>query len=61
MDSLLFHPKLVHIPIALALLMPVVTGGCDAQTGDIGGSGGTVGTGGSMSRTWKEMKSLRGW
>jgi uncharacterized membrane protein len=27
MDSFLFHPKLVHIPIALAVLMPLVTGG----------------------------------
>lgn len=27
MDSLLFHPKLVHIPIALAVLMPLVAGG----------------------------------
>lgn len=27
MDSLLFHPKLVHLPIALALLMPLVAGG----------------------------------
>jgi uncharacterized membrane protein len=27
MDSLLFHPKLVHIPIALAVLMPAVAGG----------------------------------
>jgi uncharacterized membrane protein len=27
MDSILFHPKLVHIPIALAVLMPLVAGG----------------------------------
>jgi len=27
MDSFLFHPKLVHIPIALAVLMPLVAGG----------------------------------
>ncbi len=27
MDTILFHPKLVHIPIALALLMPLVAGG----------------------------------
>jgi uncharacterized membrane protein len=27
MDSFLFHPKLVHIPIALAVLMPLATGG----------------------------------
>jgi uncharacterized membrane protein len=27
MDQLLFHPKLVHLPIALAVLMPLVTGG----------------------------------
>lgn len=27
MNSLLFHPKVVHIPIALAVLMPLVTGG----------------------------------
>jgi uncharacterized membrane protein len=27
MDSFLFHPKLVHLPIALAVLMPLVTGG----------------------------------
>ena len=27
MDSFLFHPKLVHIPIALAVLMPLVTSG----------------------------------
>lgn len=27
MDSFLFHPKLVHIPIALAVLMPLITGG----------------------------------
>lgn len=26
MDSLLFHPKLVHIPVALAILMPLVAG-----------------------------------
>jgi len=27
MDSLLFHPKLVHIPMALGVLMPLVAGG----------------------------------
>jgi uncharacterized membrane protein len=27
MDTVLFHPKLVHIPIALAVLMPVLTSG----------------------------------
>lgn len=27
MDSLLFHPKVVHIPIALSVLMPLVAGG----------------------------------
>ncbi len=27
MDSFLFHPKLVHVPIALAVLMPFFTGG----------------------------------
>lgn len=27
MDSVLFHPKLVHVPIALAVLMPLVAGG----------------------------------
>jgi uncharacterized membrane protein len=27
MDELLFHPKLVHLPVALAVLMPLVTGG----------------------------------
>ncbi len=27
MDQLLFHPKLVHLPMALAVLMPLVTGG----------------------------------
>lgn len=27
MDSFLFHPKLVHLPIALAVLMPLVSGG----------------------------------
>lgn len=27
MDSLFFHPKVVHIPIALAVLMPLVAGG----------------------------------
>lgn len=26
MDTLLFHPKLVHLPIALAVLMPVIGG-----------------------------------
>lgn len=27
MDQLLFHPKVVHLPIALAVLMPLVAGG----------------------------------
>jgi len=27
MDQLLFHPKVVHLPMALAVLMPLVTGG----------------------------------
>jgi hypothetical protein len=27
MDALLFHPKLVHVPMALAVLMPLVAGG----------------------------------
>jgi uncharacterized membrane protein len=27
MESLLFHPKVVHLPIALAILMPFITGG----------------------------------
>ena len=27
MDQLLFHPKVVHLPIALAVLMPLVSGG----------------------------------
>ncbi|MCP4445776.1 MAG: hypothetical protein GY811_10605 [Myxococcales bacterium] len=27
MDSLIFHPKVVHIPIALAVLMPLIAGG----------------------------------
>jgi hypothetical protein len=27
MDALLFHPKVVHIPIALGVLMPFITGG----------------------------------
>jgi uncharacterized membrane protein len=27
MDSVLFHPKLVHLPIALAILMPWMAGG----------------------------------
>jgi uncharacterized membrane protein len=27
MDQLLFHPKLVHLPMALAVLMPLVSGG----------------------------------
>ena len=27
MDTLLFHPKLVHLPIALGVLMPLVAGG----------------------------------
>lgn len=26
MDTLLFHPKIVHLPIALMLLMPLITG-----------------------------------
>lgn len=26
MDALLFHPKVVHVPIALAVLMPLVSG-----------------------------------
>lgn len=26
MDALLFHPKVVHIPMALAVLMPIVAG-----------------------------------
>lgn len=26
MDQLLFHPKVVHLPIALAVLMPLLTG-----------------------------------
>ena len=27
MDTFLFHPKLVHLPIALGVLMPLVAGG----------------------------------
>ena len=27
MDSLFFHPKVVHLPMALAILMPLITGG----------------------------------
>jgi hypothetical protein len=27
MDTLLFHPKVVHIPMALAVLMPLIAGG----------------------------------
>jgi len=27
MDELLFHPKMVHVPMALAILMPLVAGG----------------------------------
>ncbi len=27
MEALLFHPKLVHVPMALAVLMPVLAGG----------------------------------
>ncbi len=27
MDQLLFHPKVVHLPVALAVLMPLVSGG----------------------------------
>lgn len=27
MDALFFHPKLVHVPIALGVLMPLVAGG----------------------------------
>ena len=27
MDALLFHPKLVHVPMALGVLMPVIAGG----------------------------------
>ena len=27
MDQLLFHPKIVHLPMALAVLMPLVAGG----------------------------------
>lgn len=27
MEALLFHPKVVHIPIALAVLMPLITAG----------------------------------
>ena len=27
MDALLFHPKVVHIPMALGVLMPIIAGG----------------------------------
>lgn len=27
MDALLFHPKLVHVPMALGALMPIIAGG----------------------------------
>lgn len=27
MDTLLFHPKLVHVPMALGMLMPLIAGG----------------------------------
>lgn len=27
MDALFFHPKVVHLPMALAILMPFITGG----------------------------------
>jgi hypothetical protein len=27
MDTLLFHPKLVHVPMALGVLMPLIAGG----------------------------------
>jgi hypothetical protein len=27
MDTLLFHPKLVHVPMALGVLMPIIAGG----------------------------------
>jgi hypothetical protein len=27
MEALLFHPKLIHVPMALAVLMPLVAGG----------------------------------
>ncbi len=27
MDALLFHPKVVHLPMALAVLMPLISGG----------------------------------
>lgn len=27
MDTLLFHPKVVHLPMALAVLMPLIAGG----------------------------------
>ena len=27
MDALFFHPKLVHVPMALGVLMPLVAGG----------------------------------
>ena len=27
MDALLFHPKVVHVPVALGLLMPLIAGG----------------------------------
>jgi hypothetical protein len=26
MDTLLFHPKLIHVPMALAVLMPIIAG-----------------------------------
>ena len=26
MEALFFHPKLVHVPIALAVLMPLLSG-----------------------------------
>lgn len=27
MDALIFHPKMVHVPMALAVLMPLIAGG----------------------------------
>jgi hypothetical protein len=27
MDTLLFHPKLVHVPMALGVLTPLIAGG----------------------------------
>ncbi len=27
MDTLLFHPKVVHLPMAIAVLMPLIAGG----------------------------------